>query len=336
MASSIAPEEAEAVLARYDVGRIVGLAPGGGTANASLRVRTERGEWFLKRRNPKYADPAFVAFDHRLMEHLAPFGVGTPLAVVGRDGARWTTDGASVYELYPFHAGEPFDPDSTAQIAGAGRALAAYHAATRAFVPPPGKAWPRYQDPARIREGWDAMAGELATLLPPDDLRYLGGQIAALETGYPDSRYGALPRLVVHGDYHPGNVLTDGDRVCGIYDLDWATVQPRVLDLADGVFLFAGRRASPIDASDIVSLTQTWTPDLPRWRAFVDAYLETETVADAEWEALIPTVRARWLFCRIGGRVKLPAERQAAFVADGLVGPLRALDAIGEEAWRRP
>lgn len=330
---TVTDDEMARVLARYDVGAARSVAPGGGTANANARLRTDRGDFFLKRRNPKYADPSFVAYDHALMEHLAPHRVGTPLALPSRDGARWCVVEGDVYELYPLYPGVAHDPSSLAQIASAGRALAKYHRAAEGFDRP-GKAWPRYQDPAKIRAGLDALGGALVAALGADDFAYIDEQVRALEADFGDDRYDALPKTVVHGDWHPGNALFDGDACCGLYDLDWATRQPRVLDLADGLFLWAGVRDEPVDPADIVSLTQTWTPSPSRWRAFVDGYREIAPIGGGEWDALLPTVRARWLFCRIGGRTKLPAERQAAFVAQRLCEPLRALDAIGGEAWR--
>jgi Ser/Thr protein kinase RdoA (MazF antagonist) len=79
---TIAPGELDAVLSRYTIGALSAPPePGGGTANANMTLETETGKYFLKRRNPKYSLQSYVAFDHRLMEHLAPFRLGTPLAV---------------------------------------------------------------------------------------------------------------------------------------------------------------------------------------------------------------------------------------------------------------
>src|SRR5579862_2480718 len=259
IAGAIVAAELADVLAEYDVGPLLSPpAAGSGTANASLVLETPSGRFFLKRRNPKYAQREFVRFDHRLMEHLHPYGIGTPLATPTVSGARWLERDGAVYELYPYQAGEPHDRHSWAQLAEAGRSLAAYHRATRRFTPPPGKTWPRYQDPRLIREGIETIAHGLATRLSQADLSYLQAQVGRLEREFPEGRYHALPKVVVHGDYHPGNLKFQADRVSGIFDLDWATVQPRLLDLADGVFLFAGERDSDIDPADIVSLTQSW------------------------------------------------------------------------------
>jgi homoserine kinase type II len=326
----ITPEERDAVLAHYETGPLMSPPePGGGTANANMTVETASGKYFLKRRNPKYADPGFVAFDHRLMEHLAPFAIGTPLAVRTREGERWLAWGGNVYELFPYQPGGPHDRASRAQLASAGRSLAAYHRATHHFPAPAGKAWPRYQDPARIREGVEALRSQLKSRLSPADFAYLEAQVSRLEREYPEERYQALPMLVVHGDYHPGNLKFVGDAVSGIFDLDWATVQPRVLDLADGVFLFSGERTAAIDAADIVSLTQTWRHSVPRTRVFMEAYLQNADVAEEEWDVLDPAVRARWLYCRVGGMVKLPEERRLDYLLEGLLEPLRAMDDLG-------
>jgi Ser/Thr protein kinase RdoA (MazF antagonist) len=334
MPRTVTAEELTNVLARYEVGAL--LSPpemGGGTANANVILETEAGRFFLKRRNPKYAQREYVAFDHRLMEHLAPFGIGTPLAVRRRSGERWLEWEGAVYELYPYQPGGAHDRYSCAQLAAAGRSLAAFHHALRSFTPPPGKEWPRYHDPRLLRESVDTMAGALQTWMSGEDFAYLLAQVASLEHAFPEERYHALPRQVVHGDYHPGNVKFQGDAVSGIFDLDWATVQPRLLDLADGVFLFAGERDSDIDASDIVSLTQTWRPSARRTRVFLEAYLETETVRPEEWDALDPAIRARWLYCRVAGRLKLPEVRRLDYVTDGLLEPLRALDDLGQALW---
>jgi len=267
-----------------------------------------------------------VAFDHALMEHLAPSVVPTPLAVPTDQGRRWLRLGEDIYEVYPYHPGGPHDRRSSAQLAAAGRALARYHRAVRTFAPPPGKAWPRYDDPRLIRQGIEAVTGELRERLAAPDVRCLMDQVSRLERDLPDGRYHALPTLVVHGDYHPGNLKFVDDEVSGIFDLDWATLQPRVRDLADGIFLFAGERASDIAAEDIFSLTQTWTPSPKRAKAFMRAYLEDESLEDDELEALPLFVRARWLYCRVAGMMKVIPGRRIEYFIQGLLQPLRDLD----------
>lgn len=322
------PEEIAAVLLRYGISSAAEPPRhGGGTANSNAVVQTDRGPLFVKRRNPRYSAEGCVAFDHRLMEYLAPRRVGTPLALETLEGARWLRLEGAVYEVYPWVSGEPHDRRSVQQVAAAGRALAAYHEAARHFQPPPGKEWPRYRDPALIRDGLHEVEAQVAAALTAPDAQYLRRQVVAVSLGLTDERYHSLPKLVVHGDFHPGNVLYRNDEVAGIFDLDWATVQPRVLDLADGLMLFAGERDAEIDDADIVSLTQTWRPSHERGRAFLEAYLEREALSDEEMRALPLFVRALWLSCRVEGMEKVPEGARVAYLLDGLLAPLRAMDA---------
>jgi len=230
-----------------------------------------------------------------------------------------------VYEVFHYQPGGPHHRHSLPQIASAGRALADYHRAARDFDPPPGKEWPRYDDPRLIREGIAAIEPDLRATLGADDLDYLMAQVALLESELPDERYHSLPKFVIHGDYHPGNMKFIGDEVAGIFDLDWATVQPRVRDLADGIFLYAGERESDIDAADIFSLTQTWRPSIERGSVCMAAYLAAETVTGEEADALPLFVRARWLYCRVAGMVKVTPERRIGYFVTGLLEPLRAM-----------
>ncbi len=202
-ARSISTEEAVRVLLNYDVGQLISEpAPGGGTANSNITLDTTTGRYFLKRRNPKYAQRSFVEFDHLLMEHLAPFEIGTPLAVKTRDGKRWSEWNGCVYELFPYQPGRPHDRYSLAQLYSAGSRLAEFHSAVRSFVVPEGKAWPRYHDPALIRQGLEAIAVQLQSRLTPADYAYLDAQDRAARKRYSRTNaIHALPKLVVHGDY---------------------------------------------------------------------------------------------------------------------------------------
>jgi len=322
LSRDIPADTIEAILAHYDIGPLIAPPnPAGGTANANVRITTAAGEYFLRRRNAKYAAEPFVAFDHALMAHLTRHGVPTPREVLTRDGLGWVRAGDDVYELFRYRPGVAHDRNSLPQIAAAGRALAAYHQASSSFRPPPGKDWPRYDDPRLIHEGISAIGAELRHRMSARDLEYLTAQVILLQRNLPDARYHALPRLVVHGDYHPGNLLFGNDEVVGIFDLDWATLQPRARDLADGIFLFAGERDSDIDASDIFSLTQTWRPSRERALVFMNAYLGEAGLSADESDALP-------LYCRVAGMVKVAPERRIEYFCSGLLEPLRALGAM--------
>lgn len=331
-------EEVAGILARYPgTGALQHFAvAGGGTASRNYTVATANGRYFLRRRNPRYTAEKAVAFDHCLMEHLAARGLPVVLACAmqgdlqaGIPGGRWLRCGSDdVLELYPWREGQRFERHSAAQLAAAGRTLGLFHAATRDFTGPPGKRWPRYDRPEAILEGL-GRARHLAGGAGQEALLgYLEEQARQLVTALPDERYAALPQTVIHGDYHPANLLFAGERVAGLFDLDWATRQPRLRDLADGVLFFAARRATDVDGGDITSLTQTPWLDAHRAAAFLESYLVAVDwpLCPEETAALPEFVRARWLFCRVDGMRKMPTGRQLAFLLDGVTAPLEWLD----------
>jgi Ser/Thr protein kinase RdoA (MazF antagonist) len=333
--------EVRRVLPSWDVGRLLGL-PGerGGTANPAVVVDTERGRYFLKRRNPRYAAPAFLRHDHALMEHLAAKGLCTPLALPSNTGRRWAEAAGRIYELYPYMPGEAHDPSSEEQLAEAGRQLAAFHRAAGDFSPPPGKAWPRYHDPANTIVALEWAVEELMAQTGPtpagrtpgaalDDVRRLLDVATELAADFTDAEYAQYPMLTVHGDWHPANVKYEGGRICGIFDLDWATRQPRLVDLTDGLIYFAGQRTARMDPADIRTLTAPFELNSDRMRTFLDGYLEQAEVSEREVGVLPKFMLARWLYSRADPmRRKIPREEAVDYLLEGIWGPINVIQAL--------
>jgi homoserine kinase type II len=307
----ITEAEVRRLLPLWDAGEFAGL-PGerGGTANPAVVVETLEGRLFLKRRNPRYSAPEVLRHDHALMEHLAAKGFPAPLALRSRDGRRWT--------------------EADGEIEKAGRCLAAFHAATADFEPPPGKEWPRYHDPAKTAA---AMEWALAELEPTpgerDQITQLRAIADALASGLPDDRYWSFPGGLVHGDWHPANVKYARWAICGVFDLDWATRQPRMVDVADGIIFFAGVRRVPLDAGDIRSLTQTFALEPERTEAFLRGYGRGRAMAAREMAALPDFMLARWLYCRADPMQRKVAPAEAVtFLLDGIWPPIEAIRSL--------
>ena len=327
----IAPATLERVLGHYDLGgshRVAG--PGGGTANLNLAIETPRGRFFFRRRNPRYSSAEQVAYEHALMRHLAAKGVGGPLPVETRDGLTAVRDGDDLYELQHLVEGAQFEPDSLGQLRAAGVALAEFHAALDDFVPPVPKRLPRYDDPKAIRAGYESLLPH-ATPEQRETIGQILDAVARLEADFPDAVYQTLPHCIIHGDYHPANVLFDRDRIAGIFDLDWVSRQPRVRDLSDGIYYFAGRREATLDGGDIYSLTRGLRYDVGRARIFLDAYRALRPVAEAELRALPHVAAARWLFSKVAGMRKVPEPERPAFAVRDALEPVLWLDERGGE-----
>lgn len=322
----IAPQDVEQVLAQYDIGRSADARlPGGGTANLNTVIETDRGRFFLRRRNLKYCTDDQLVFDHDLMRHLAAKAVPGPLPLKTRDGRTWVRLQSETFELHRFVAGGPHDRGNLEQIKSAARELALFHLAVLDFKTKASKAWPRYDSPFLIRAGLADLA-KRGCSSHQDDLDYVRRQVALLEKELPDKRYASLPRYVIHGDYHPANMLFNGNAVAGIFDLDWASRQPRLRDIADGVVFYAAERATDIDGASIVSLTQAMTYNRERIHLFLSTYHHALRIKPEEMAVLPQFLRARWLHCRVAGLTKVPDERKEAYFFNEIRVPLQWIE----------
>jgi len=54
----------------------------------------------------------------------------------------------------------------------------------------------------------------------------------------PQKVYRAMPRLAVHGDYHPGNLKFKGGKVTGVFDFGWSKIDARCFDVGLAIMYF--------------------------------------------------------------------------------------------------
>ena len=48
----------------------------------------------------------------------------------------------------------------------------------------------------------------------------------------------ALPQMMIHCDYHPGNLKFEGETVSGLFDFDWSKLDARLFDLGLALWYF--------------------------------------------------------------------------------------------------
>ncbi len=346
MSQTIAPQEAEKVL-RYWRLKPLFTRPAGGTANASLTVVGVRGQYVLRRRNPRYCAPGQLAYDHSVLHGLAQAGLPVPRVVRAASGSRWVEHGGHIYELYHYIDGAPFNPQDLNEVAAAGAMLARFHRAAERIEPRGQKDWPRYFDPKSslkaLKEAKRQLRGPAPGDLGPfaasdvaEVLERLSAEARACERRLPDKAYWALPLTIIHGDWHPANLRFADHRVAGIFDFDWVGRQPRMVDVADGLLFFGSVRKEILDGGDIWSLTQPLHPDWGRMQVFMDAYRGHMPLEPAELLALPDLLRQRALYNRTDPMTrKVPQDRKLAFLAAGQVPELLNWIADHEEQLQR-
>lgn len=334
--TALSQGEVRAVLEAYDVGKVLFTRPGAGTANPAVIVVTARGQFFLKRRNPRYSARGQLLYDHAVIRRLARAGLPVTPPQQTISGSRWQEHDGQVYELYPLVEGEQHEDGNLRQVEAAGRVLGDFHLATREFSPGGDKPLPRFHDPQDSLRGLRWARDQLAAgrRSPHGDLELVRRLIEAAEAvrrRLPDEAYRALPQCIVHGDYHPANLKFEGDEVVGIFDFDWVGRAPRMVDVADGFIYFCGRRARPVEPGDIASITQAFTLDMDAVAAFARGYGAKVSVTPQERAALPDLVRARWLFSRVDAMErKMPQDRKLDYLLEDIEAPLAEIDRLEE------
>lgn len=322
------------------------MRPGGGTANASLIVVGTRGQFFLRRRNTRYAAPEQLTYDHSVLHALAQAGLPVPKIVRSPQGSRWVAQGERIYELFELIEGDQADPENLEEVADAARMLARFHLATKDLDPSGKKDWPRYFDPKIQLKGLkdakkllkSGMAGDLGEVPPQqvaETIDFLIDQAKLVEEKLADKLYWSFPQTIIHGDWHPANLTFKAHQVNGIFDFDWVSRQPRIVDVTDGLLFFGSRRATAIDGADIWSLTQPFALQWERMALFLREYRAHVNLTREELVALPDFMIARCLYNRVDAMVrKIEAKDQLRFLVTGIMAPFEWI-AENEEKLRR-
>ena len=336
--------EAREALTHYAVGSLLSLDPAGGTAGRCWRVGTTAGRFLLRRRGSRTSSPEAMSFDHGLRRHLVVQGVPTSAPVAAIGGETWVVTGVGAFELHPFVEGRAFAREAR-QLTETALALARFHRAASCyagrgtFTPAPAQfamAAPEVGGTARTDDPALIAAALRNRRERNPELAYAAEQAARLAREYPAELYAGLPRWLIHGDYHAGNLLySETGTVIGVFDLDWACEDTRCRDLADLLYFFAGRRDGPVECGRIESLTAAAEIDLGMARSLLRSYQQVLPLAPEEVRAIPLAIRARWLAMRLEGSAKLPAERRDRFIGCALGVPLQWVERWGGELTRQ-
>jgi Ser/Thr protein kinase RdoA (MazF antagonist) len=298
--------------------------PPGPGRSYSLAVRTERGRKLLKRY--KHTVPvASIVHEHSILAYLAHVDFPAPHLVTTPAGETLVCHDGHNYALFDFidggfqyHNYFLLPAQQRQFIASAGEVLALLHYELRGFVP-------QGHNPNGFKsrqEGWwrdldwyasrltrcieetrrlQASAGDTgaAWLLP--QAGYLEELLYRLDAALKDA---ALPRLIIHGDYGPYNLLFRRGAPVTILDFEIARLDWRATELVDALwrftysrlgfslakmkwFLDAYRARFAVDADELRLLPAVWEflnvrRCIVRWHHYCDTH-EPQRLAQARW-----------------------------------------------------
>ena len=281
-------EELATCLSHYDLGDIHSIRPftRGSRRAPKVVIESQRGRFLFKRRPRGRDEPEEVAITHGLQLYLASRDFPVPRLICTRkDNRSMLVHGGAIYELFENVEGHGYG-GSPAAACHAGGVLGLCHKLTADYHPQPLPRVGGYHDDEGIRQ---AIGGTVAAL--PAECRpapeILAGVVEDLQAKYTQCAADAdepglrqWPRQIVHGDWHPGNMLFHDDRVAAVIDWDSIALQPRALELANGALQF-----SMVGGGDDPG---AWPGglDLAQFRQFLRGYDSANPIDRAELKAV--------------------------------------------------
>ncbi len=237
-------EELARVLSHYDIGVIHQVKPlaAGSRRVPKVVVTSEKGKFVLKRRPRGKDDLSWVAFAHDVQTHLVNknFPLASLVPTRSENNTILNLDN-HVYEFFKFVRGVRYDgsPEATTQ---AGRKLAKFHLCLADFPLRDEPERISFHDSSAVRRHIKTIGAGKKTSPKKQSLTtaevlldlYNDSSIRVNKLGFVSWR-----QQVVHGDWHPGNMLFSAHKFAAVLDFDAVKVAPPVTDLANGMLQFS-------------------------------------------------------------------------------------------------
>jgi homoserine kinase type II len=316
-ASALSEDTLRRALACYSLGELkAARRVERGFVNENWVVETARGRYFLKRRHPHLRQPDVVRAQHALIARLRQAGFPAPAVLPTASGETFAVLDGEFYEIHAYIEGQPYDHDRAAHLEEAAMTLGRYHIHAQGFAPRAMRAGGDLYSPtilranlAHLTKAWRLDRGPKSATA----VRQLEAHADDLASGF--AGHGALPHLVIHGDYYAGNLLFEGDRIVGVVDYDKAHWQPRVVELAEALIYFASPRPGHLKHL-VYPGTLQWEP----FTRFLHHYARVVVLEGREVHALPGYIRCMWLSISL----------QRLWEKEERVHPAEALEALRE------
>ncbi len=251
-------EELACVLSYYDMGIILQVKPlsGGNKCAPKMAIVSEQGKYLLKRR-PKGKDDLYrVTFAHAVQSYLGTksFPV-TSLVATRNENNTILQLNHHIYELFKFVTGTRYDGSPEATI-DAGRKLAEFHQHLSDFTYEDafGGLKGCFHDSSTVRRHLKMLGSDRSN--PNKKLRATADTLMTLydksSVSVNECGFDSWKQQVVHGDWHPGNMLFCKDKLAAVLDFDSVRIARPMTDLANGMLQFSiiGGKPNPADWPD--------------------------------------------------------------------------------------
>ena len=222
--------------------------------NASFRVLCDAGEFYLKVliTHPNLSTEEHYEFQEWAMGHFAAIGVHTPIPLRNAAGKQVTPCAGYPAVLSAAVPGDEFHEEILAQQESAGQVLGEFHRRAaqstprgRSVLKPLGSYLLHHA--AVVDDLPDIPERPAIQRVAPDLVRRSERIARELEA----CGYATLPRSAVHHDFTGVHLRVSGDRVCGVVDFEYASLDPRIMDVGRSMTqLFCIGREAEEDGPD--------------------------------------------------------------------------------------
>ena len=285
------------VLSHYNIGKPCGARPvERGFINENWKIETTSGNYFLKHYHPDLCHPDVIRAQHTLVTHLRRADFPAPAMMPTTDGDTLLICEGGFYEIQEYVNGTYYDHDRTEHFREAALTLGQYHTKVAGCAPQALDDLGELYGPTILHANLDNLVNAWDLDRDPEmtqivrQLEVHAGDLAARFASH-----GALPHLVIHGDYYADNLLfehgRDGaHRIVGVVDYDKARWQPRVVELAEALIYFASPRLGHLKHSVYPGFLE-WEP----FERFLRHYTSITKLDESETRALPNYIRCIWL-----------------------------------------
>lgn len=249
--------EIQDILREYDLGDLVNFNHNErGYLNISYVIETikdgRRSKYFLRRYRSNIQEPE-VQFEHSVITHLLDQGFSLIAGVIeNRQGTTYLKkieEGNPIYyAVFDYLEGEDkytwVDPNcSPEEMGNAASVLASFHDSVvdlrpkgKRFVSKICELLPEIAD--QIQQCPSFSKGMVFDSYLQEHIPLILRNCEVVQSKLKAENAGNLQQMVVHGDYHPGNLKFEESTIVGLFDFDWSNFDLRCFDVGLALWYF--------------------------------------------------------------------------------------------------
>jgi Ser/Thr protein kinase RdoA (MazF antagonist) len=246
-------DEIDEVLSHFDIGEVEQKKPlsAGSGRVPKIAIISNQGKFLLKRRPKSKGVLQRLRFTHQVQAHLRKKAFPVISLVRTRAAGSFVEINNRIYECFRFVTGVRYDGSVDATVE-AGRQLGRLHRSLADFTQQPSELGGSFHDSSTVRRGLKKTGSQKAP--KPDKKLHVAAELLtrlynASSVRVDELGFDSWSRQIVHGDWHPGNMLFWRHSLIAVLDFDSIRLAPKVTDVANGMLQFSivGGRPNPAD-----------------------------------------------------------------------------------------